>query len=109
MLRTRFCTFGADLYAQSVLGNKISASEFSRKSIEGALLVGKSCCGRNLPFTVALDVHLARKLNAKITTFLGGGGKSKKKWKFHEGFLLSLLGFWQHYLFRDFLTNFSAF
>ncbi len=28
-----FCTFGADLCAQSVLRNKISASEFSRKFI----------------------------------------------------------------------------
>ncbi len=39
-LHTRFCTFGADLYAQSVLSNKISASELSRKFIESALLVG---------------------------------------------------------------------
>ncbi len=29
-LNTRFCTFGADLYAQSVLINKISASELSQ-------------------------------------------------------------------------------
>ncbi len=27
----RFCTFGADLYAQSVLNNKLSALELSRK------------------------------------------------------------------------------
>ncbi len=36
-----FCTFGADLYAQSVLFSKISASELSRKFIKTALLVGK--------------------------------------------------------------------
>ncbi len=35
-----FCTFGTDLYAQSVLINKISASELSRKFIESALLAG---------------------------------------------------------------------
>ncbi len=35
-----FCTLGADLHAQSVLVNKISASELSRKLIETALLVG---------------------------------------------------------------------
>ena len=40
-LRTRFCTFGADLRAQSVLINKISASEISRKFVKGALLVGR--------------------------------------------------------------------
>ncbi len=38
---TRFCTLGADLHAQSVLSSKISASELSRKSIKGALLVGQ--------------------------------------------------------------------
>ncbi len=38
---THFCTFGTDLYAQSVLIDKISASEFSRKFItKSALLVG---------------------------------------------------------------------
>ena len=37
-LHTRFCTLGADLYAQSVLGNKISVSELSRNFIESALL-----------------------------------------------------------------------
>ncbi len=35
-----FCTLGADLYAQSVLISKISASELSRKLIKGPLLVG---------------------------------------------------------------------
>ncbi len=39
-LHTRFGTFGADLYAQSVPINKISASERSRKLIKSALLVG---------------------------------------------------------------------
>ena len=38
---TFFCTLGADLYAQSVLINKISASELSRKLIKSALLVGR--------------------------------------------------------------------
>ncbi len=35
-----FCTFGADFFAQSVLINKISASELSRKFSKTALLVG---------------------------------------------------------------------
>ena len=39
-LRTRFCTFGADLYAQSVLNSKISASELSPEFIKSVLLVG---------------------------------------------------------------------
>ncbi len=43
ILHTRFCTFGTDLYAQSVLSNKISASEISQKFIKSALLVGKRC------------------------------------------------------------------
>ncbi len=34
------CMFGADLYAQSELINKISASELSWKIIKGALLAG---------------------------------------------------------------------
>ncbi len=32
-LHTRFCTFGTDLYARSVIINKISASELSWKFI----------------------------------------------------------------------------
>ncbi len=40
-LHARFCTSGrADLYVQSVLFNKISAAELSRKLIKSALLVG---------------------------------------------------------------------
>ncbi len=39
-LHTRFCTFGTDLHARSVLINKISASELSRKFTKGELLVG---------------------------------------------------------------------
>ncbi len=39
-LRTRFRTFCVDLYAQSVLVDKISASELSRKFIKSAVLVG---------------------------------------------------------------------
>ncbi len=35
-----FCKFGANLYAQLVLLNKIFASELSRKFIKGPLLVG---------------------------------------------------------------------
>ena len=42
MLHARFCMLGADLHAQLVLINKISASELSRKFIKGALLVGQS-------------------------------------------------------------------
>ena len=33
-MHSHFCTFGADLHAQSVLVNKISASELSRKFIK---------------------------------------------------------------------------
>ena len=39
-LPSRFCTFGADLHAQSALSNKISASELSRTFMKSALLVG---------------------------------------------------------------------
>ncbi len=35
-----FRTFGTDLHAQSVLSNKISASELRRKFIKSILLVG---------------------------------------------------------------------
>ncbi len=42
---TFFCTLGTDLYAQSVIINKISESELSRKFIKSALLVGLA----NLP------------------------------------------------------------
>ena len=42
-MHTHFCVFAADFYAQSVLGNKISASELSRKFIKSALLVGCGC------------------------------------------------------------------
>ncbi len=40
-IRIRFGTFGTDLYAQSVLINKISALELSRKFNKSALLVGR--------------------------------------------------------------------
>ncbi len=43
-LHTDYCTFGANLYAQSALVNKISASELSREFIKSALLVGCYCC-----------------------------------------------------------------
>ncbi len=36
-----FCSFDANLYTQSMLINKISASQLSRKFIKSALLVGK--------------------------------------------------------------------
>ncbi len=39
-LHACFCTFGTDLYAQSVLINRISASELSRNFIRDPLLVG---------------------------------------------------------------------
>ncbi len=39
ILHTCFCTFGADLHAQSMLINKASASELSRKFIKSALLL----------------------------------------------------------------------
>ena len=40
-LHTRSCTFGANLHAQSVISDKVSASELSRKFIKSALLVGE--------------------------------------------------------------------
>ena len=40
-LHTSFCTFGADLYAQSVLISKKFSLELSRKFIKSALLIGK--------------------------------------------------------------------
>ncbi len=40
-LHTCFCTFGANSYAQSVLTNKISALELSRKLIKSRLSAGK--------------------------------------------------------------------
>ncbi len=39
-MHARFCTFGADAHAQSMLISKVSASELSRKFIKSALLVG---------------------------------------------------------------------
>ena len=33
-MHTRFCTFGVDLYAQSVIINKIPASELSQKFVK---------------------------------------------------------------------------
>ncbi len=48
-MHTHVCTFGADLYAQSVIINKISASELSRKFIKSALLVGEgSSCRKDV-------------------------------------------------------------
>ncbi len=46
---TRFCLFGVDLYAQSLLSKKISASEFSRKFIKSALLAGKTLAHMHTP------------------------------------------------------------
>ncbi len=43
-MRTRFCTFGSDLYARSVLFNYVSASELRPKLIKSALLVGYAYC-----------------------------------------------------------------
>ncbi len=39
-LHIHFCTFGADLYAQLVLINKISTSELTQKFIRSVFLVG---------------------------------------------------------------------
>ncbi len=48
-IRTRcirvFCTFGTDLYAPSVLINKVSASQLSRKFIKVELLAGTHLLG----------------------------------------------------------------
>ena len=37
-----FCTFGSDLHAQSVLSNKISASDPSRKFVKSECVVGRA-------------------------------------------------------------------
>ncbi len=47
---TRLCMFCADLHARSVLIDKISASELSRKSIKALLLAGKNF---QHPYTVS--------------------------------------------------------
>ena len=47
-LHTRFSSFGANLYAQLVLINKISALELSRKFIKSALLVGQWCSFKSI-------------------------------------------------------------
>ena len=45
-----FCTFGADLYAQSVLFNQISASELSQNFLKSALLVGRHVLAKQIGF-----------------------------------------------------------
>ena len=54
-LHTRFGTFGTELYAQSVLSNKISALELTRKFIKSALLVGFS-----VSFSLSLSLSLSQ-------------------------------------------------
>ncbi len=49
--QTRFCTFRVDLFAPSVLINKISASELSQKFIKSALLVAPDFFSLPLPAT----------------------------------------------------------
>ncbi len=61
---TRLCTFGADSYAQWVLINKISASEFSRKFIKCALLVGYVVACSRLQLLLA---HAGVSLNAQLS------------------------------------------
>ncbi len=60
-LHTRSCTFGADLHAQSVLFNKISASELSRKLIKSTvrtLLVGEAHQGDGLLKNISLKSEI---------------------------------------------------
>ncbi len=90
-LHTRFCTFGADLYAWSVLIDKISASELNRK-----LLVGfKQKC--KLPgdiwrwqltekknpstFSLSLPPCVFGGMRRMQCTFWGDGGGRKKEKK----------------------------
>ncbi len=57
-MHTRFCMFGTKLYAQSVLINKISASELSRKFVMSALLVGCVSLFSVRDFTVLLHTRV---------------------------------------------------
>ena len=59
-LHTRFCTFGTDLHAQSMLINEIYVSELSRKFIKSALLVGHASSApmlQGLTFRPFLCLH----------------------------------------------------
>ena len=64
-MHTHLCMFGVDLYAQSVLSNKISASELSRKFIKSALLVGRLVI---LQLVLSYNIHLS--LSAFCVSFL---------------------------------------
>ncbi len=57
-LHARFCTLGADLHAQSVLIDKLSASELSRKFIKSALWVGLATVEVQHPTRQPVTVNL---------------------------------------------------
>ena len=83
-LHTRFGTFGADLYAQSVLGDKISASELTRKLIKSAMLVGQgNLCHREKGEGKAMH-HSCR--------LCSGADNNKRFWKKEKGWQYCFLG-----------------
>ncbi len=61
-LHTRFCTLGANLHAQSVTIDKISALELSRKFIKGALLVGRLSVPSPTPFPFTMTFRAEEEL-----------------------------------------------
>ncbi len=75
-----FCMFGTDLYAQSVLINKISALELSRKLIKSALLVGYDSPMTMRNFTLSLS-HAFETLTHTQTRNSNWCAEQKKKKK----------------------------
>ncbi len=77
-----FAHFGVDLFAQSVLSNKISASELSRNFIKCALLVGTQQANK---ITIFLQLLLVRlRLHHLIEAwgpFSPSVKQGKKVWK----------------------------
>ncbi len=65
-LHARSCTFGADLYAKSVLINKISALELSRKLINSALVVGLFFFPDAIKKTLAIPIKCTEPKRADI-------------------------------------------
>ena len=54
-LRTRFCTFGADLYAYAVLFNKISPSSSVGSLLRVSCWLGRRSHGGNFFFSCSID------------------------------------------------------
>ena len=93
-----FCMFGSDLYAQSVLINKISESELSRKFTKSVLLVGyERKRGReekkaplHLPTTTTKKFGSSRKKGSLL--LMAKAHQSKERFLIPSSFSLSLPG-----------------